>query len=100
MMALTTFRASEGEALARGFDEVLERKWEPRAVQGAHTHPFAVEALVVQGEIWLTANDVHRQLRPGDIFALDANVMHFDRYGDEGAVYWAARRDTTGSSAQ
>ena len=63
-MAPMTFRAFELEALERGFDEVLERKWEPRAIQGAHIHPFAVEALVALGEMWLTVNDVVRQLRP------------------------------------
>ena len=99
-MAQLTFSAFEIEALARGFDEVLERKWAPHAVQGSHTHPFAVDALVVQGEMWLTVDDVVRQLGPDDAFALDANVVHSERYGAEGAVLWAARRNASGTAAQ
>jgi quercetin dioxygenase-like cupin family protein len=56
--------------------------------------------LVVEGEMWLTVDDVERQLRCGDVFALEANIMHSERYGDEGAVYWAARRHVAGSAAQ
>ena len=91
-MAHITFQTFEAEASARGFDEVLERKWTPHAVQGAHTHPFAADALVVQGEMWLSVDDVVRHLRLGDTFVLEANVVHSERYGAEGATYWVARR--------
>ena len=99
-MAQLTFSAFEIEALARGFDEVLERKWAPHAVQGSHTHPFAVDALVVQGEMWLTVDDVVRHLRSGETFALDANVVHSERYGSEGATYWVARRNAPGRAEE
>ena len=95
-MAKITFEAFKAEALARGFHEVLERKWAPSAVAAAHTHPFDADALVVQGEMWLTVDDVVRHLRSGDTFALDANVVHSERYGSEGATYWVARRNASG----
>ena len=98
-MAHITFQAFEAAALARGFDEVLERKWAPHAILGAHTHPFDADALVVQGEMWLTVGEVIRHLRPGDTFALDANVVHAERYGSEGATYWVARRNASGMAA-
>ena len=98
-MAHITFQAFEAAALARGFDEVLERKWAPHAILGTHTHPFDADALVVQGEMWLTVGEVIRHLRPGDKFALDANVVHAERYGSEGATYWVARRNASGMAA-
>ena len=98
-MAHITFQAFEAGALARGFDEVLERKWAPDAVLGAHTHPFDADALVVQGEMWLTVDDLVRHLRSGDTFALDANIVHAERYGSEGATYWVARRNASGLAA-
>jgi quercetin dioxygenase-like cupin family protein len=87
-----TFQAFETQARAQGFDEVVERKWNPGTVLEVHTHPFSVRALVVQGEMWLTVGDDVRHLRPGDEFAIDRNVAHAERYGAEGATYWAARR--------
>ena len=98
-MAHITFQTFEAGALVRGFHEVLDRKWAPAAVVAAHTHPFDAEALVVQGEMWLTVGEVIRHLRPGDTFALDANVVHAERYGSEGTTFWVARRNASGMAA-
>ena len=95
-MAHITFQDFEVGARARGFHEVVERKWAPGAVVAAHSHPFDADALVVKGEMWLTVDDVVRHLRSGDTFALDANVVHAERYGSEGAMYWVARRNASG----
>ncbi|MGH6623209.1 MAG: cupin domain-containing protein, partial [Burkholderiaceae bacterium] len=92
-MTTATFSEFKAQALALGFDEVLERKWEPREVIDTHVHPFAVKALVVSGEMWLTQGDDTRHLIPGDTFELGHAVPHSERYGDEGATYWAARRN-------
>ena len=56
-----------------------------------HTHPFRAQALVVQGEFWLTVGDQVRHLQVGDTFELDAEVPHAERYGSEGATFWVAR---------
>lgn len=92
-MSTAGFEQFAAQAQARGFDEVLERRWEPGTVLDTHPHPFAVEALVVQGEMWLSVGDVMQHLRPGDPFVLDADVPHAERYGAEGATYWVARRN-------
>lgn len=97
-MTPMTFQAFESEILAQGFDEVLERVWAPGTVVDTHTHPFAVMALVVQGEMWLTEGDSTRQLHAGDRFELDFEAPHAERYGPEGATYWVGRR-ATGSAA-
>jgi mannose-6-phosphate isomerase-like protein (cupin superfamily) len=88
-----TFAEFETQARAAGFDEVLERCWAPDAVIATHTHPFAVDALVTQGEMWLACEGRSQHLRPGDRFTLDCNVPHDERYGPEGATYWVARRN-------
>ena len=92
MTTAQTFSAFEAAARAAGFDEVLERRWPADARLDSHTHPFAVQALMVHGELWLTVGDQTRHLRAGDTFALERDVAHAERYGSEGATYWVARR--------
>lgn len=87
------FKVFEQEAFAVGHDEVLERRWEPNTRLDTHTHPFDAEAVVVQGEMWLTCKGTTRHLRPGDTFKLAHGEAHEERYGVEGATYWVARRN-------
>lgn len=86
-----TFETFKSVALAEGFDEVLERVWAPNTALEEHTHPFAVKAKVVQGEMWLTVGGETRHLVPGELFELEYGVPHAERYGPEGATYWVAR---------
>jgi mannose-6-phosphate isomerase-like protein (cupin superfamily) len=92
-MSTPDFAAFESQARAEGFDEVLSREWKPDTVVDTHTHAFAVKALVVAGEMWLTVGGNTRHLRAGDPFTLDRDVPHAERYGPEGATYWVARRN-------
>jgi len=87
-----TFAQFEAQARAAGFEAVLERHWPAGTVLDEHTHPFAVQAVVVQGEMWLTIDGLERHLRVGDRFELGCEVPHAERYGDQGATYWVARR--------
>lgn len=90
--ALPSFADFEATARAAGATEVLERRWAPHQVLDTHRHPFTVvDALVVQGEMWLDCGDGERHLRPGDRFALAADHPHAERYGPDGATYWVAR---------
>ncbi len=91
-MKTADFEAFRLLALMEGYDEVLERVWEPLTILDMHSHPFAAKALVTRGEMWLTVGDLTRQLRPGDTFELERDVPHAERYGAEGATYWVARR--------
>jgi hypothetical protein len=86
------FADFQAAALAEGFDEVLERRWAPNQVLATHTHPFAVRALVVAGEMWLGCGDGMLHLVAGDRFELGFEQPHTERYGNDGAVFWAARR--------
>ncbi len=85
------FETFKSAALAEGFDEVLERVWAPDTVLDTHTHPFAAKVLVVQGEMWLSAKGQTQHLLPDDLFELDHDEPHSERYGTEGATYWVAR---------
>jgi hypothetical protein len=89
MARLPTFDEFRRDALARGFDEVLERRWAPGQVVERHTHPFDADALIVEGEMWLD----DRHILPGGTFQLARGTPHTERYGDAGAVYWVARRN-------
>jgi hypothetical protein len=89
---VTNFDDFKARWLAAGFDEVVERSWAPGTVLDTHTHPFAVEAVVVAGQLWLTIDGQARHLTAGDHFSLAAHVPHAERYGDLGATYWVARR--------
>ena len=89
----TTFDEFKSSWLAQGFDEVIERNWAPGTVLATHTHPFSVQAVVVQGEMWLTIDDHTQHLLAGDRFALDRDIPHAERYGAEGATYWVARKN-------
>ena len=91
MDKLPTFDEFRSQALARGADEVLERKWQPGQVIDTHSHPFGADALVVQGEMWLGQGGKERRLLPGDTFQLEAGAPHTERYGSEGATYWVGR---------
>lgn len=97
-MTNMTFQEFEGNALAQGFDEAVERKWAPLTVVGVHSHPFTAKAVVIQGDMWLTIGSGDtRHLSPGDTFEIDRDVTHDERYGTEGAIYWVARRAGAGS---
>ena len=92
-MLAPDFAAFRDHALAAGYDEVLERTWEPGTVLPTHRHPFAAHALVVAGEMWLEADGQTRHLGPGDHFTLARDAAHAERYGEAGATYWVARRN-------
>ncbi len=92
-MNLPSFDQFKQQATAAGFDEVIARDWPPHTVLDTHTHPFAVHAILTQGEMWLTMDGHTRHLQPGDVFELDSDVPHDERYGAEGASYWVARKN-------
>ena len=93
MMNATNFDAFRADALAAGFDEALERHWPANTALDTHSHAFTAEAVVTQGEMWLTCGDDTQYLTPGATFKLAHDVPHSERYGPEGATYWVARRN-------
>ena len=88
-----TFEAFRARQLQQGHDEILVREWAPDFANEPHTHPFDTEALVARGEFWLTLEGRTTHYRTGDTFKVARGVMHAERYGREGAVFWAARKN-------
>lgn len=88
-----TFEEFTQEAQALGFATVVARDWPPLEEVAEHTHPFAVHALVTQGEMWLSANGTTEHLVAGQRFALAAHQPHTERYGATGATYWVGRKE-------
>jgi hypothetical protein len=86
-----TFEQFRDEALRQGCDEALVREWGPGHETPVHEHPFDTRALVVSGEFWLTVGGRTRHLKAGDRFELARHIAHAERYGPEGATFWAAR---------
>ncbi len=56
----------EAEAHAAGFEAVLDRLSAPPALLGTQARPFAAQAWVVAGAMWLTQGDNNRHLRNAD----------------------------------
>lgn len=57
-----------------------------------HTHPFEAKALILQGQLQITADDVAHTYRVGDVFHLAANQPHSERYGEQGVTYLVGRK--------
>lgn len=96
MTSPLTFDQFAAARRAEGFDEVLERRWPAHKVLAEHSHPFAVKALVVAGQMWLTVGNNTRSLHEGDEFELARDMPHAERYGAEGATFWVGRRNAAG----
>ena len=92
-MPLPTFEEFTSKAKVAGFDEVIERRWAPDQVVPEHAHDFDADAVMTEGELWLTCGGSTRHLKPGDTFALSRGQRHAERYGPTGGVYWVARRN-------
>ncbi len=79
--------------LAQGYDEVVERHWKQGEIIDIHTHPFEANAIVTAGEMFLCVQgQAEQRLLPGDRFHLLPGTPHAERYGDQGATYWVARK--------
>lgn len=90
-MIPATFEQFAAGARDRGYAQALVREWEPLHQTPVHDHPFDTSAVVVRGEFWLTVGDQTRHLKAGDTFELTRGILHTERYGPEGATFWAAR---------
>ena len=80
------------QASDQGYTECLHKVWDADLALDTHTHPFAVWARVDAGEMWLSHGGHTHHLQAGDVFSLDADVPHQERYGDSAVTVWIARR--------
>ena len=92
-MLTDTFESFKARKLSEGYDEILVREWEPGFANEPHEHPFDTDALVARGEYWLTLNGQTVHYKTGDVFKVARGVTHSEKYGAEGATFWAARKN-------
>jgi quercetin dioxygenase-like cupin family protein len=75
-----------------GFPEPVEVQQVPNGQLGVHEHPFAVKALVVEGDITIVIDGLSRNFKAGEIFHLELKQPHAESYGSEGVKYLASRK--------
>lgn len=92
---MESFEAFRKRSIEAGADEVVERRWNPGQIVEDHSHPFDAQALVTEGEMWLTCDGETRHLHPGDTFHIREGSLHSENYGPQGATYWVARRSSS-----
>lgn len=88
-----TFESFQRRKLREGYDEVLVRVWASGFANEPHVHPFDTDAVVAQGEYWLTMDGQTTHYQAGDAFKVARGITHSEKYGPDGAVFWAARKN-------
>lgn len=60
---------------------------------GEHRHAFEAKALVTQGELHIMVRGTERLYRAGDVFHLQPDEPHAERYGPQGVTYLVGRKE-------
>jgi quercetin dioxygenase-like cupin family protein len=58
-----------------------------------HSHPFAVQALVLEGYIEISISGKTQKYGVGEVFELAVEELHAESYGPEGVKYLASRKN-------
>ena len=76
-----------------GFPEPVEVQQPPHGYLEEHIHPFAVRALILEGEIEIDLAGEVTRYTVGVVFQLDFEQMHAESYGPQGVRYLASRKN-------
>ena len=88
-MGLATFE----DALKRdGFQEILTAGFAAGHDLGDHAHPYALRAMVIDGEFRITVDGQETVYGAGEVFALASGVHHAERTGPEGVKFLIGRK--------
>lgn len=79
---------------AEGFDEVFTISKPAGVDVPAHTHAFAVKALVTQGDVTLGVDGKRTTYGVGDVFTMAAGCEHTELYGAGGVSYVVGRKNS------
>jgi quercetin dioxygenase-like cupin family protein len=88
VMDRQTFEAK----LKRDGYDVMTNTTPGAKVNPEHSHPFDVRAMVMQGALTLTREGRSDTYRSGEVFAMPRGCLHYESYGDEGAVVLLGRK--------
>lgn len=83
----------EADLVSDGYDRIETRSLPAGTCTSEHDHPFAVRALVVEGEITITIGGAARTYAAGDVFAVAGGCRHAEQIGAAGVTYVVGRRD-------
>lgn len=75
-----------------GFSEVETKTLPAGMANTAHAHAFEVRALVLDGDITLTADGERRTYGPGEVFTMAAGREHAEQVGQAGVRYLVGRK--------
>ena len=76
-----------------GYPEPVEVQQPPNGFLDDHTHPFAGQAVVIDGYIEITILEKTKKYDVGDVFQLSFEQLHTERYGPHGVRYLASRKN-------
>ena len=85
-------KSFEARLRSDGYPEIRTNQLAPGCHNDAHSHPFDVRALVLQGEITLTVDGKARCYRAGEEFSMQAGCKHVEDVGPQGVRYLVGRR--------
>jgi quercetin dioxygenase-like cupin family protein len=88
-MDTTAFEAS---LKADGYNEIETKRYEPRPANGEHDHHFSVRGLILEGAFTVTLEGNERTYRPGEVFEVDAERLHFEEVPSEGVKLIVGRK--------
>ena len=57
-----------------------------------HSHPYEVQALIIEGQIDIIISGIKSTFLAGDVFHLLPNQIHTENYGAKGVKYLASRK--------
>lgn len=77
---------------AEAYSDVLTKELPAGPEVAAHSHPFDVMAMVLEGEITLGVAGKRTTYRTGEVFTMVAGCEHTEQCGDEGVRYLVGRR--------
>jgi quercetin dioxygenase-like cupin family protein len=78
---------------SEGFCEPVVVEREADGFVDVHTHPFKAKALILDGFIEIGLGNHSQRYEPGDVFELNHEQPHWERYGPTGVVYLSARKE-------
>ena len=75
-----------------GYTEIQVKSLQPRPLNDAHGHAFAVRGLVLSGTFTIRQGDVAKTYRAGEVFSVAADLDHAEEIGPEGAEVVVGRK--------
>lgn len=88
-------RSQFTDALAQqGFAEAIVVQRPADGFLDLHSHTFAAQALILDGEIRLTVDGLEQRYQVGQVFHLAAHQLHTETYGPQGVRYLVGRKES------